>query len=85
MHRTTPTEPNAALLVSVAEAAAMLALSVVTIRRLVKDRTIPSVRIGAAVRIPRAAVHALAMPIPFDDVRDVLRNSDEEDALNEAS
>lgn len=54
--------PNDALLVSVAQVAAMLALSVVTVRRLVRDRILPSVKIGTAVRIPMTAVQALASP-----------------------
>lgn len=58
-----PHEPNSAsLLVTVDAAAAMLAVSAVTIRRMLKAGVLPKVQVAKAVRIPHAAVVALATP-----------------------
>lgn len=58
-HVTTTAEP---LLVTVADAAAMLAVSTVTIRRMLREGLLPKVQIAKAVRIPQAAIVALAAP-----------------------
>lgn len=60
MHQVTHTDKP--LLVSIADAAALLAVSTVTIRRMLKAGVLPTVKIAKAVRIPHAAVVALATP-----------------------
>lgn len=59
------TPPNP-MLVTVAQAAKLLAISVVTVRRLMRDGRLPKVTIASTVRIPIAAVRALATPKPID-------------------
>lgn len=76
MRHTTTSPP---LLVSVATAAAMLAVSAVTIRRMMRDGRLPTVPIGGAVRIPRRAIEALATPSAFH-CRAIIANPDEDDA-----
>jgi excisionase family DNA binding protein len=48
------------ILVDVHEAARLLSVSVTTVRRLLSDGTLPRVRVGAAVRIRRSDVMAMA-------------------------
>ena len=54
------------MLVTVAQAARLLAISEVTVRRLMRDGRLPKIDIARAVRIPFAAVRALAAPQPID-------------------
>ena len=64
MHDTDLPNTSPPLLLDVAEAARLLALAQVTIRRLVTRGDLPHVKIAGALRIPRAAVEALATPSP---------------------
>ena len=50
MNRKLNTEPHAAILIDVREAARRLAISPRTLWQLTKDRAMPSVRIGKSVR-----------------------------------
>lgn len=52
------------LVVDVLAAATLLGVAPVTVRRLLRAGVLPTVRIGAAVRIPIAAIQALATPTP---------------------
>lgn len=45
-------------LMTAAEVAALLQVSLRTVRRLIADGTLPSVRIGRAVRVPQEALDA---------------------------
>jgi excisionase family DNA binding protein len=50
------TEPMDRLLITVPEAARLLAVKPVTIRRRMADGDLPTIRVGRAVRVPIAAV-----------------------------
>jgi excisionase family DNA binding protein len=49
-------------LLTVSEAATVLAVAPCTVRAMVAAGSLPSVRVGRAVRIPEAAVRAIASP-----------------------
>ena len=51
-------------LLTVQEAAAMLRVSQVTLRRYVASGKLPAVRVGRNVRIERSAAEGIAMPVP---------------------
>lgn len=51
-------------LLTVREAAAMLRVSQVTLRRYVASGKLPAVRVGRNVRIERAAAEGIAAPVP---------------------
>lgn len=73
------THTDKPLLISVADAAALLAVSPITIRRMLKAGELPKVQVAGAVRIPYAAVVALATRSgAFCDTS--TSNADEDDA-----
>lgn len=59
MSNTIPEHPNFSALLTVRDVAALLAVSAVTVRRLVRAGDLRSIRIGGSIRFDRGEIEAL--------------------------